>query len=148
MEEGGGQDIMALSLSLGLGSWKEVPSAPSPSLELLYANPGGPVHWNMKVRFQNIPLLGFVIWAVVWRDSPENYGGLWRKCLLGDFPRLATHWSLSPVVIQAVWWSGWGSDGVTLSHPTHVTCGLFCHKELRALSWGFHSSFNQPTLID
>lgn len=111
MEEGGGQDIMALSLSLGLGSWKEVSSAPSPSLDLLYANPGGPVHWNMKVRFQNIPLLGFVIWAVVWWDSPENYGGLWRKCLLGDFPRLATHWSLSPVVIQAVWWSGWASDG-------------------------------------
>jgi hypothetical protein len=65
LREGSGQGIMvlprALPSSSELGSWKEVPPARNPPLDFLYANPGGPVSWNMKIRFQNVPLLGFVI---------------------------------------------------------------------------------------
>lgn len=133
---------IALPLSLELGSWKDILAAPNPSLDLLYANPGGPVYWNVKTRFQNMPLLGFVIWAMEWWDSPENYGGLWRKCLFGGFSKAGdtleseSYWSFRQGFLRM----NGEVMAVALSHPTHVTLWSFFATRISELFPGASTS--------
>lgn len=68
---------------------------------------------------------------------------------LGCFLRLVTHWSLSLAVTPGRASREWMVERWLWNSPilSHVTLWSFRHKELGALSWGFHSSLSQLVLI-